>query len=423
MTNNEFIADFHIHSSHSRATSKAISLDTIDDACKNKGIDIVATGDITHPAVIEECDEKLKQNDNGLYFLKDKYIINKDCPSINFMLSGEISTIYKDGDKTRKIHHVVVLKNLDAAKRFSKALGNIGNITSDGRPILGITSKNLLEMLLEADSENILIPAHIWTPWFAVLGSKSGYDSIEECYKDLTPYIYALETGLSSNPPMNWQVSSLDKFSLVSNSDAHSLGKLGREATLFRGEKSYANMLSALKKENDNLKGTIEFFPEEGKYFGDGHRACDYLSENAEMTKATNGICPICKKPLTLGVNYRVAEIADRKPGETHPGAKKYEVIVPLKELLGLIYNVGSASKKVETEYRKMIDKLGTEFYILRKVSLKDIEKVSGRPILAEVIRDMREEKLNFIPGYDGEFGVLSVKNISRSLFDDIVIG
>jgi len=418
--NNEFIADFHIHSSYSRATSKFITLPTLDSACKDKGIDVVATGDITHPKVIEECKEALIENSLELYELKREHNLKPERDNVSFMLTGEVSTIYKDGDKTRKVHHVVVLKNMAAAEDFSKKLGEIGNITSDGRPILGLSSRNLLEILLSSHEENILIPAHIWTPWFSALGSKSGYDSIEECYKDLSPYIYAVETGLSSNPPMNWRVSSLDKYSLVSNSDAHSLDKLGREATIFAGARSYENIFRGLKRDNDNLLGTIEFFPEEGKYFGDGHRACNYLSETSEMTRATNCICPVCGKALTLGVNYRVLEIADRPFGEKPKCAKRYETIVPLKELLSLVSGVGPQSKKVATLYFKMLDALGSEFDILRNVSLKDIEKVSSRPILAEVINDMRNEKLQFIPGFDGEFGILSIKNVSRSLFDDI---
>ena len=297
-----YYTDLHIHSKYSRATSKSCNLEELAFWAKKKGLSLISTGDFTHPAWFNEIKEKLVPSENGTFRLKpeiEKEIFQGTEP-VKFILSVEISTIYKKWDKTRKVHHVCFVPDLQAAENFRLKLETIGNIKSDGRPILGLDSRNLLETVLEAGENSYIIPAHIWTPWFSVLGSKSGFDSIEDCYGDLSEHIFAVETGLSSDPEMNWHVSKLDKFRLVSNSDAHSPSKLAREATVFTKEPDYYSIMNALKT-GDGYCGTVEFFPEEGKYHEDGHRKCN-VCLTPEETKALNGICPVCGKPLTIEI-------------------------------------------------------------------------------------------------------------------------
>ncbi len=325
------------------------------------------------------------------------------------MLSVEISTIYKKGDKTRKVHHVVFSPNMESAQNFREKLSAIGNIKSDGRPILGLDSRNLLETVLESGEGSYIIPAHIWTPWFSVLGSKSGFNSIEECYEDLSSHIFAVETGLSSDPEMNWHVSSLDKFRLVSNSDAHSPSKLAREATIFDTVPDYFSIMNALKT-GKGYVGTVEFFPEEGKYHDDGHRKCN-ICLTPDETQKLNGICPICGKPLTIGVANRVYELSDRKGKIIPPStAGKVVSLVPLAEILSEIMQVGASSKSVTLEYENLINKLGSELSILTTVPVEDIEKVHS-PILAEGIKRLRKGDVIRQPGYDGEYGVIKLFN------------
>ena len=312
-----YYADLHIHSKYSRATSRDADLEHLALWAKRKGITVVGTGDFTHPAWFEEIRSKLVPAEPGLFRLRpeiEREVERKLPPSchgpVRFLLEVEISTIYKKGDRTRKVHHLIYASNLDTAGRIRERLGAIGNIASDGRPILGLDSRHLLEITLSSGADAYLIPAHVWTPWFAVLGSKSGFDSVEECYGDLTPYIFAVETGLSSDPPMNWRVSRLDRFTLVSNSDAHSPPMLGREACAFDTELDYFAIRRSLET-GEGYGGTVEFFPEEGKYHLDGHRACGVRLEPAE-TRRVQGLCPACGKPLTVGVMHRVEELADR---------------------------------------------------------------------------------------------------------------
>lgn len=401
-----FYADLHIHSKYSRATSKSCNLEELAIWAQKKGLSVISTGDFTHPAWFEEIKEKLVPAGNGVFRLKpeiEKQIFQNTEP-VKFVLSVEISTIYKKWDKTRKVHHVVFVPNLEIAQNFRQKLSAIGNINSDGRPILGLDSRNLLETTLESGEGSFIIPAHIWTPWFSVLGSKSGFDSIEDCYADLAQHIFAVETGLSSDPEMNWRVSKLDKFRLVSNSDAHSPSKLAREATVFDTEADYFSIMNALKT-GDGYVGTVEFFPEEGKYHEDGHRKCNICLSPEESVKL-NGICPVCRKPLTIGVLNRVNELTDRKSKDFVPStAGQVFSLVPLAEILAEIAGVGAASKSVTAEYERIIQKFGSELSVLRTVPIDEISKDS--PLLGEGISRLRKGKVIKQPGFDGEYGVI----------------
>ena len=408
-----FYADLHIHSKYSRATSKSCNLEELAIWAQKKGLSIISTGDFTHPAWFNEIKEKLVPAGNGVFRLKpdieNRIFKNIDKNNIvKFLLSVEISTIYKKWDKTRKVHHVVFSPSIEKAEIFRNKLDSIGNIKSDGRPILGLDSRDLLEITLESSEDAYIIPAHIWTPWFSALGSKSGFNSIQDCYGDLADHIFAVETGLSSDPQMNWRVSSLDKYRLVSNSDAHSPSKLAREATVFDTDTDYFSIMNALKTGQGYI-GTVEFFPEEGKYHEDGHRKCNVCLTPEETIKL-NGICPVCNKPLTIGVLYRVNELADKKEMNSSPPstAGKTFSLVPLAEILSEIMQVGPNSKSVCYEYENLVQKLGSELSILQDVSIDDISKAFS-PILAEGISRLREGKVIKKAGYDGEYGVIKL--------------
>ena len=411
----KFIADFHIHSRFSRATAKNLDFENLYISAQFKGLSVIGTGDFTHPGWFAEIKEKLIPAEPGMFRLKDEISVlcdqkvPKSCRrKVRFMLVSEISNIYKKNNKTRKNHNLVFLSDLNQVERFNSKLDKIGNIKSDGRPILGLDARDLLEILLETSDEAFLIPAHIWTPWFSLLGSKSGFDSVEECFEDLTPFIFAVETGLSSDPAMNWRVSALDGFTLVSNSDAHSPLKLGREANLFDTDISYSAIKSAIKSgDPKKFLGTLEFFPEEGKYHLDGHRNCD-VRFCPNKTREHGGRCPICGKPLTLGVLYRVEELSDRpegsKPKKYHP----YCNIIPLVEILSEVFKVGPNSKKVMENYRNLIEKLGPELDILTTLK-RDVIDAAGLPLLGEAITRVRQNKIVLLPGYDGEFGKIKI--------------
>lgn len=400
-----YYTDLHIHSKYSRATSKSLNLEELAIWAKKKGLNVIGTGDFTHPAWFEEIKEKLVETNDGTFRLKPE-IEKQINANVKFILTVEISTIYKKWDKTRKVHHVVFVPDLKTATNFREKLGAIGNIKSDGRPILGLDSRNLLETVLESGENSYIIPAHIWTPWFSVLGSKSGFDSIEDCYGDLSDHIFALETGLSSDPEMNWHVSKLDKFRLVSNSDAHSASKLAREATVFDIEPNYYSIMNALKT-GEGYTGTVEFFPEEGKYHKDGHRKCN-ICLTPEETKKYNGICPICGKPLTIGVLSRVNELSDRKKITTLPKtAGKVFSLVPLQEIISEIKGVGPSSKSVTTEYEKLINEFGSELNILQNIPLDELSKTS--PLLKEAISRLRQGKVIKQSGFDGEYGSIKL--------------
>ncbi len=413
----KFIADLHVHSKFSRATAKNLDLENLYIAAQLKGITVIGTGDFTYPQWFSEIAEKLVPAEEGLFKLKDE--IAKECDeqvpafcrnSVRFILSTEISNIYKKNDKTRKNHNLVLVPDLAVAKKFSAKLDRIGNIKSDGRPILGLDARNLLEILLGTSDQAFLIPAHIWTPWFSVLGSKSGFNSIEECFEDLTSHIFAAETGLSSDPPMNWRVSDLDSLTLVSNSDAHSPLNLGREANILNTRLSYHGIKSAIKSgDSDAFLGTFEFYPQEGKYHLDGHRNCK-IRLNPRQTMDYDGKCPVCGKALTLGVLNRVEELADRNQGIKSPNHHSYHSIIPLAEILSDILQVGAKSKKVQTNYQKALLHLGSEFNILHSLETDKINS-AGIPLLGEAIRRMRQKEVEIIPGYDGEYGRIKIFN------------
>ena len=406
----KMIADLHIHSRFSMATSKEGTPENLDFWARKKGISLIGTGDFTHPVWREELKERLVSEGNGLYRLRDEYVKedSRKFPGegTRFVVSGEISSIYKKNGKTRKVHNVILLPGLEAADAMAQRLEKIGNIHSDGRPILGLDSHDLLEMMLDVCPEGILIPAHIWTPHFSVLGAKSGFDSVEECFEELTPYVHALETGLSSDPAMNWRISKLDRYQLVSNSDAHSPSKLGREANLLDIDCSYEGLYQAIQT-GQGLEGTVEFFPEEGKYHFDGHRKCGVSLSPVEAERM-GGICPVCGKKLTMGVDHRVEQLADREEGFVKEDGKKYESLVPLPEVISACMGYSTASKKVQGCFEQMIQTLGTEFDILRNVPSEDIKSCAGERI-AEGIENVRTGKVKRIPGYDGEYGKIQL--------------
>ncbi|THF64497.1 hypothetical protein E6C76_10535 [Pseudothauera nasutitermitis] len=405
-----FHADLHVHSKHSRATSRDLDLEHLAWWAARKGIAVVATGDCVHPAWLAEMKDKLVATGDGLFALRPEIeaeVLKTLPPScrtpVRFMLSTEISTIYKKGERTRKIHHVVYAPDFATADRLAASLGRIGNIASDGRPILGLDSRDLLEVVLESGPQAYLVPAHIWTPWFAALGSQSGFDSIQECYGDLAGHIFAVETGLSSDPEMNWRISSLDGFRLISNSDAHSPSKLGREATRFAGTPNYYAMRRALET-GEGYVGTVEFFPEEGKYHLDGHRACNVRLDPQE-TLAHGGLCPVCGKPVTVGTAHRIETLADRKVGIPPPTAGTVTSLVPLPEMLAEILGSGVASQGVTREYDRVSAALGPDFAILCETPIDDIRRV--HPLLGEAVERLRAGRVIREAGYDGEYGVI----------------
>ncbi|MDO8617889.1 MAG: endonuclease Q family protein [Candidatus Uhrbacteria bacterium] len=398
------ITDFHLHSKWSRACSKELTIKNIAKMCERKGIQFVGTSDFTHPAWREEIGKELEEAGGGSFRLK-----NEESPT-HFLLSSEISCIYKRHGKVRRVHHLILLPTLAAVDRFSVALNQRGcNLKSDGRPIIGLDSEELLKFVLAADPQGLLIPAHAWTPWFAIFGSMSGFDSLEECFGEMTKHVTAIETGLSSDPKMNWRLSQLDKVFLVSNSDAHSLDKLGREANVFDMEKPSYDELRRILVEHDQTKflETIEFFPEEGKYHVDGHRACKFWCEPAQ-TKKLKGICPKCGKPLTVGVLHRVDAIADRAVDASPSGVIPFRSIVPLAELVGDVLGVGPASKKVRIEVDKLLRESRSEFAILLDIPESELARFTS-PEIVEAIRKMRAGQVSIRPGYDGEFGVVSI--------------
>ncbi len=412
----QFRADLHIHSRFSRATGKKLDALLLAAWARLKGLHVLGSGDFTHPAWRAELGEMLRfEESSGLYILKDESRLKgfvphlPDLPGepVRFMIQGEISSIYKRGGKVRKVHNLVFMPNLEAAEAFSLRLAQTGNLNSDGRPILGLDSRDLLEMVLEAHQDAFLIPAHIWTPWFSLFGSKSGFDSIRDCYGDLTDHIFALETGLSSDPDMIRLWSELDNFRLVSNSDAHSAENLGREANLFAGAISYRGILDALREPEKasatQFLGTMEFYPEEGKYHMDGHRDCKVVF-SPEETRAHGGICPVCGKPLTVGVLHRVMELADRKE-PLHSGRESFVSLVPLPEVLGEILGTGSKSRKVADMYGKVLERFGSELGILRDLPVDDISRFF--PPLGEAVDRMRAGRVVLQGGYDGEYGVV----------------
>ncbi|WP_457574702.1 UvrD-helicase domain-containing protein [Desulfolithobacter sp.] len=419
-----YIADLHIHSMYSRATSKASHISGLAAWAAIKGIQVLGTGDFTHPAWIAHLQEYLEEAEPGFYRLRQDAepvdlggilpvgVQPPDTSQIRFVLSAEISLIYKRGGRVRKIHNVIFAPDFASVRRLNSRLAGIGNLEADGRPILGLDSRNLLEIVLETVPDGFLVPAHIWTPWFSLFGSKSGFDAIEECFGDLTPHIFALETGLSSDPDMNRQISALDSYTLISNSDCHSPQKLGREANLFDTGFSYPDMVAAIRRPRDEsgkqvFAATIEFYPEEGKYHCDGHRKCGVCLEPAQSVKH-RGICPVCGRPLTIGVLYRVMELADRPEPIYPPGSPAVHSLIPLPEILSELLGTGPATKRVMTAYAGLINHFGSEFDILLQVPCEDIAR-RGSPMLAEAIARVRQGRVIRQPGFDGQFGVIKV--------------
>lgn len=410
----KFIADLHVHSHYSRATSKEMTPENLWMWAQVKGIKVIGTGDLTHPLWLKELSEKLERASNGLFVLKEKYK-QKSVPQIvkdevYFMLSGEVSTIYKKGERLRKIHVLIFLPEIEDAIKVQAVLSKTANIEVDGRPILGTNVKDILKMVLNVSPFAMVIPAHAWTPHFSIFGSESGFDSIEECFEECTDLIYAIETGLSSDPPMNWRVSKLDHLTLISNSDAHSPQRIGREANILDSEISYVSIKEAIEKKKGFL-GTIEFFPQEGKYHFDGHRNCAVILSPQETIK-NNYLCPKCGQRVTVGVMHRVELLADRKNGQKPECASSYISIVPLMEIIAEAYGVGVTAAKVKTEYFKLISALGNEFYILMEANLDEIEKHSSY-LVREGISRVRNGKVRITPGYDGVYGKIKI-------FDDV---
>ena len=409
-----FVADLHIHSHLSRATSKSLDLEHLHKTAQTKGITVVGTGDFTHPRWMEELTSKLVPAEPGLYRLKDDIAraVDADVPGacrgpVRFLLSVEISSIYKRNGKTRKVHNLVFAPDLEVAGKIAARLGGIGNITSDGRPILGLDSRDLLEIVLESSPDSFLVPAHIWTPWFSALGEQSGFDSIEECFGDLAGHVFAAETGLSSDPAMNFRLSQLDRLALISSSDAHSPEKLGREATLFDCDLGYHAVRDALRDRREGLAGTVEFFPEEGKYHFDGHRKCDVV-RTPDEARNLGRICPKCGKPLTAGVASRVEALSDRPEGYIPEFAKPFHRLVPLAEIVGELCDVGPDTGTVRRHCERLLGRLGPELSVLTAAPAEDLDR-EGPPLLAEALTRMRQGRVLARAGYDGEYGVVRV--------------
>ena len=403
-----YIADLHIHSRFSRATSREGDLPHLDLWARRKGIRVVGTGDFTHPAWRRELQEQLLPAGEGLYALREELRL-PDAPGGEpplFVVTGEISCIYKRHGRTRKVHNLILLPSLEAAEELSARLEAIGNIRSDGRPILGMDSRDLLELTLDTCPDAEFIPAHIWTPHFALFGAFSGFDTMEECFGDMAGHIHAVETGLSSDPPMNWRLSALDGLTLVSHSDAHSPAKLGREADLLDTGLSYPELVRAIRT-GEGFLGTIEFFPEEGKYHLDGHRNCGVCLTPAE-TADLNGLCPVCGKKLTIGVEHRVEALADRPAGTRPACAKPFESLAPLPEVIAASTGASPTAKRTMELYEQLLAELGPEFPILREVPVEDIGRIAG-PCVAEGVRRLRMGQVERRPGFDGEYGVISL--------------
>jgi len=394
----EFIADFHIHSKYSRATSRNMDVKSLSEWAKLKGITLMGTGDFTHHLWLEELKNNLEDCANGLY----KY------NGINFILTAEVSSIYSKGGRTYRIHNLIFAPSFKSVDLINERLGRIGNLASDGRPILGLDAAELARIVFDIDDNCMIVPGHIWTPWFSLFGSMSGFDRIEDCFEDQTPKIFALETGLSSDPAMNWRISALDKFTLISNSDSHSPQKIGREANVFNCALDYKTIREVLKtKDNKRFLYTIEFFPEEGKYHYDGHRLCG-VRWSPKETKENNGRCNICKKPVTIGVVNRVEQLADRPEGFKPLNSIPFKNFIPLDEIIADVKGINKGSVAVERDYHSYLAKFGTEFDILMRAP-KDVLSKGLPPKVAEGVLRVREGRVNLKAGFDGEYGKISI--------------
>ncbi len=401
----EFIADFHIHSKYSRATSRDMDVTHIAEWAKLKGITLMGTGDFTHHLWLEELKHNLEDLGNGLFKYPATKIGGKD---VYFILTSEISSIYSKKGKTYRIHNMVFSPSFKTTDKINETLARYGNLASDGRPILGMDAQELARIVFDIDENCMIVPGHIWTPWFSLFGSMSGFNKIEHCFEDQTPKIFALETGLSSDPGMNWRLSALDRFTLISNSDSHSPAKIGREANVFNCELDYKTIRNVLRnKDREKFLYTIEFFPEEGKYHFDGHRLCG-VRHSPNETKQHNGRCPKCGKPVTVGVMNRVEVLADRPEGFVSQNSIPFKHLIPLYEIIAEAKGVGKASIAVERDYRSVVAKFGTEFEILLRASKEELLK--GLPArVAEGVLRVRAGKVNIKAGFDGEYGIISI--------------
>jgi len=412
----KYIADLHIHSKFSRATSREMTLDTLAHWAKVKGISLLATSDFTHPEWLFLIKEKLEPKGNGFFRLKNplpqdnEYLKNFSFSpeDVSFILSTEISFIYSKKEKVRKIHIVLLAPDFESVDKINNKLSGLGNVRSDGRPILGMDAKKFVKIVAELCPECVVIPSHIWTPWFSLFGANSGFDSIEECFEEMTPFIFALETGLSSDPAMNWRLSSLDKYALVSNSDAHSPSKIGREANVFDTEFSFKGLVDALKsKDPEKFRSTIEFYPEEGKYHYDGHRKCGIILSPKE-TIQHKYICPQCGKKVTVGVLHRVEELADREEGSNLSSRIPFKNLIPLSEVIAEAVQKSADCKSVRDIYFRLIHEFGSEHKILTELPISELSRFNPEKISAGVER-MRNGEVKIVPGHDGCYGKISL--------------
>lgn len=373
-------------------------IEHLSRTAKIKGIDLLGTGDFTHPTWAKELKEKLTPLGNGLFIHNGTY----------FILTAEVSNIFFHEGKARKIHNLILAPDFEAVEKISRRLSRFGNLTADGRPILKLPAKDLITEVLEASPLSMIIPSHIWTPHFSLFGSNNGFDSIEECFGNNKAYIYALETGLSSDPGMNWRLSFLDRFTLISNSDAHSPSRLGREANIFEGELSYEELTATLKKKDKSkFLLTTEYFPEEGKYHYDGHRKCQVVLSPKESLSHKN-LCPVCGGRLTIGVMHRVEELADREEDFVPKNSIPFKRLVPLEEIISKAIEKGRDTAAVEAEYKKLVQHFGSEFRILLDLDEEEMKEAMPPKILKGIIR-VRRGELTIRPGYDGEYGEISL--------------
>ncbi len=417
----QLIVDLHLHSHFSRATSKSLTLEGLYKWGKIKGVNVIGTGDFTHPSWFSELRDKLEPAEPGLFRLKPTIAADIDKSlsesikkqEIRFILTSEISNIYSKLGKVRKLHNLVIAPSFEDVSKINSYLERIGNLSADGRPILGLDSKELLKICLKINENILFIPAHIWTPWFAMFGSKSGFDSIKEAFDELSGEIVAVETGLSSDPWMNWRIKELQNIAIISNSDAHSPQKIGREATIFDCPFDYFQIISAIKNNDERLLGTIEFFPEEGKYHFDGHRICN-VKLSADETKKLDRICPVCHHQLTVGVNFRVSELASFPVGFKPENHKKVEYIIPLPEIIAELKGVSVSTKSVSDTFIKVYNTLGNEFAILRNIPTKLISE-AGFPELSLAVDLVRRNKVEIEPGYDGVYGKIRLFKDERA--------
>ncbi len=407
----KFVADFHVHSKYSRATSKEMDVENLARWANFKGVSLLGTGDWTHPFYFAELKQKLQPTGNGLFTLKKEFknsAGNSSQNEVHFMLTTEVSNMFQQGGSSRRVHTLIFAPSFEVVEKINEELSGFGKLGSDGRPIFGFPTKELVEIITDITDECFIVPAHAWTPWFSVFGANSGFDSLEECFEEQTKHISCIETGLSSDPQMNWRWSALDKIALISNSDAHSPNRIGREANVFDCEMSFKEIIKAIKtKDKNKFLFTIEFFPEEGKYHYDGHRNCGILFSPAESRKNKN-ICPVCGRKLTVGVMHRVESLADRPEGFTPEGVIPYKHLIPLQEIIAEALNQGVDTKGVQNEYLRLVSIFGSEFRLLLDLPLEELEK-STPPKILEGIKRVRNEDLHITPGHDGVYGKIQI--------------